>query len=425
MKKSLILFLLGFTLVAHAQDTLKIMHYNLLNYGNYTSYCTSGNNNHETKDAWINTIISHELPDIFTVNEISNYDFYQNRILNSVLNSNGRTYYRKGNISNIAGSDIVNMLYYNSDKLVLKSYEVVQFSVRDIDLFTLYCKSPALEQGDTVYLHCLVAHLKAGSGDSDAEQRAEMTSNAIAYLKNHNQAGNFLIMGDFNTYTSSEACYQNLINLSAGDFRFFDPVNKPGDWNNNSSFASWHTQSVTNYSNGCQSTGGMDDRFDHIMATTQLINGSLGLKYIQDSYHAVGQDGRHYNKSITDSPANTTVPANVLTALFSNSDHLPVRLNLSITTGGPGGITEQSTFRNTGIYLVDQDQARLFITAEIAETVTISVFSITGQLIQSENVQLNRGRNEIKLDISGLTNGVYLVRLSDLQGRMASIKLVK
>ena len=199
----------------------------------------------------------------------------------------------------------------------------------------------------------------------------------------------------------------------------------PGDWNNNYSFASVHTQSVTNYSNGCQSTGGMDDRFDHIMATTQLINGSMGLKYVQDSYHAVGQDGKHYNKSITDSPANTTVPANVLTALFNNSDHLPVRLDLSITAGGPGGITEQSTFRNAGIYLVDQQEARLFITAEFAQTVTISVFSITGQLIQTENAEVERGRNEIKLDAGGLKRGVYLVRLSDSQGRTASIKLVK
>ncbi|MHC1775279.1 MAG: T9SS type A sorting domain-containing protein [Lentimicrobium sp.] len=425
MKKSLILFLLGFTLVAHSQDTLKIMHYNLLNYGNYTSYCTSGNNNHETKDAWINTIVSHELPDILTVNEISSYDFYQNRILNSVLNTNGRTYYRKGTISNIAGSDIVNMLYYNSDKLVLKSYEVVQYSLRDIDLFTLYCKSPALEQGDTIFLNCLVAHLKAGSEASDESLRAEMTFNAITYLKNHKQAGNYLIMGDFNTYTSAETCYQNLTSSSSGNFRFFDPVNKPGDWNNNFSFAAWHTQSVTISSNGCQSTGGMDDRFDHIMATAQLINGSMGLKYVQDSYHAVGQDGRHYNKSITDFPANTLVPANVLTALFNNSDHLPVRLDLIYAAGGPGGVNGQAFYHNTGVYLTDQEHARVFVSAASETRILISVVSMTGQVVQTENAQLNRGRNEIGLDINRLPNGVYVIRLSDSQGRTASIKLVK
>ncbi len=425
MKRYLILLLLGIALFARSQDTLKIMHYNLLNYGNYTSYCTSGNNNHETKDGWINTIVSYELPDVLTVNEISSYDFYQNRILNSVLNTNGRTNYRKGNISNIAGSDIVNMLYYNSDKLVLKSYEVVQYSLRDIDLFTLYCKSPALEQGDTIFLNCLVAHLKAGSEASDESLRAEMISNAITYLKNHRQAGNYLIMGDFNTYTSSETCYQNLISLSAGNFRFFDPVNKPGDWNNNSSFASWHTQSVTGSSNGCQATGGMDDRFDHIMATTQIINGSQGLKYLQGSYHATAQDGKHYNKSITDFPANTLVPASVLTALFNNSDHLPVRLDLIYAAGGPGAVAGQAFYHNAGVFLTDQENARIFVSAASETGIFISVVSITGQIVQTGNAHLNSGRNEIGLDISGLSKGVYVIRLSDSQGRMATIKLVK
>jgi endonuclease/exonuclease/phosphatase family metal-dependent hydrolase len=425
MRNFFTLLLLGFTFVAQSQDTLKIMHYNLLNYGNYTSYCTSANNNHENKDGWINTIISHELPDIFTVNEISNYEFYHNRILNSVLNTDGRTWYRRGTIANLAGSGIVNMLYYNSDKLILKSYEVVQSSTRDIDLFTLYCKTPALEQGDTVYLNCIVAHLKAGSSGSDATQRAVMTSNTISYLKSRKNADNYLIMGDFNTYTSSEICYQNLISLSAGDFRFFDPVNKPGNWSNSSSFAQWHTQSVTGNSNGCQASGGLDDRFDHIMTTAQMINGSMGLKYIQDSYHAVGQDGKHFNKSITDSPLNTSVPADVLTALFNNSDHLPVRLDLILTATGPGSIREQSVFRNTGIYMVNQDLARLFITTESETQAMVSVISITGQLLKTEISRVSRGRNEINLDISGLTKGVYVIRLADSAGRTATIKLVK
>lgn len=425
MKNILILILFVCTLAAHSQDTLKIMHYNLLNYGNYTNYCSSANNSHETKDAWINTIISHELPDIFTVNEISNDDYYHNRILNSVMNTNGRTWYRRGTISNIAGSELVNMLYYNSDKLILKSYEVVQSSTRDIDLFTLCCITPALEQGDTVWLNCIVAHLKAGNSGSDATLRAVMTSNTISYLKSRKNAGNFLIMGDFNTYTSSETCYQNLISLNADDFRFFDPVNKPGNWNNGSAFAAWHTQSVTLNSNGCQASGGMDDRFDHIMTTAQIINGSLGLKYIQGSYHAVGQDGKHFNKSITDSPDNTSVPADVLTALSTNSDHLPVRLDLILTATGPGGIRDQSVFRNAGIYLVDQDLARLFITTESETQATVSVFSITGQLLKTETRQVSKGWNEINLDISQLSRGVYLIRLTDSAGRMASIKLVK
>lgn len=425
MKKLITLILLNVSFSAMSQDTLKIMQYNLLNYGNYTSYCTSGNNNHEAKDAWITTIINHELPDILTVNEISSYEYYHNRILNQDLNTEGRTWYKRGTINNIAGSDIVNMIYYNSDKLVLKSHEVVQYFVRDIDLFTFYCKTPDLEKGDTVFLNCMLAHLKAGSYDSDAAERADMTANTISYLKVHKQAGNYLFMGDLNTYTSDEVCFQNLTSTYAGNFRFYDPVNEPGDWHNNSQFSDWHTQSVTTSSAGCQATGGMDDRFDHILATSQLINGTQGLKYIPGSFHVLAQDGRHFNKSITDYPANTLVPADELTALFSNSDHLPVRMDLLLTSSGPGGIATQDLYRNGGILVEDTRHARLFITALNENTSRVSVIGLTGSELQAEDFHLTKGKNELLLDIGKLKRGVYLVRISDSQGRMATLKMVK
>ncbi|NTW26533.1 MAG: T9SS type A sorting domain-containing protein, partial [Lentimicrobium sp.] len=315
--------------------------------------------------------------------------------------------------------------FYNSNKLELKSYEVVQSTTRDIDLFTLYYKSSALTQGDTIFIHCLVAHLKAGNTGADATTRAAMTANMISYLQSNKEPGNYLFMGDLNTYTSEELCYQHVTDITAADFRFFDPIAKPGDWNNSSTYAAWHTQSVTTSSNGCQSSGGMDDRFDHILATAQIINGSMGLKYIDNSYQAVGQDGRHFNKSLTDSPINTSVPAEVLTALFNNSDHLPVRLKLEVNAGSAGGINNQAIFRNAGIYLVSQEMAHLFVTSENELPVRVSVISLTGQLVKSENMNLNRGRNEMPLDIRNLKKGVYIIRIADSLGRMASIKLVK
>jgi hypothetical protein len=36
-----------------AQDTIKIMQYNLLNYGNTTSWCTTENNNMNDKDIYL------------------------------------------------------------------------------------------------------------------------------------------------------------------------------------------------------------------------------------------------------------------------------------------------------------------------------------------------------------------------------------
>ncbi|MFH1119905.1 MAG: T9SS type A sorting domain-containing protein [Bacteroidota bacterium] len=425
MKKLLTLFLITPALIAHSQDTLKIMHYNLLNYGNYTSYCTTENNNHEEKDGYIRTIIAHELPDIFTVNEISNYEYYHNRILTNVLNTDGRDYYMKGPVSNTALSDLVNMFYYNSEKIVLMSHVVVQHVLRDIDLYRLYYKTPETARGDTVFLNCIVAHLKAGNSDSDESERAEMTANAMEFLAGHAQPGNYLFMGDLNTYSSYEDCYQNLTGASANDFRFFDPVNLAGHWNNNGNFASVHTQSVTDNSTSCQAGGGCDDRFDHILATRQLMNGTMGLSYITGSYRAVGQDGAHFNASITDAPSNTAVPANVLNALYNNSDHLPVRLDLKLTSGGIGGVAEQAWLSQTGVSLHSPEFALVFVTSPSETKVELSVVSITGQVILKEYCLLHIGRNEINLRITGIPPGVYMIRLRDSQGRMASLKMVK
>ena len=75
MKKNkifIILFLLlGFHLSASAQtETLKVMQYNLLNYGNNTSYCTQSNNNINDKNGYIRTILTAYYPDVLTVCEM-------------------------------------------------------------------------------------------------------------------------------------------------------------------------------------------------------------------------------------------------------------------------------------------------------------------------------------------------------------------
>ena len=49
--------LMGFSLSAQP-DTLKVMQYNLLNYGNNTSYCNATNNNISNKDSYIRTILT-------------------------------------------------------------------------------------------------------------------------------------------------------------------------------------------------------------------------------------------------------------------------------------------------------------------------------------------------------------------------------
>ena len=111
MKKIILIIALSLLyLIVYSQDTIKVMSYNLLNYGNYTSYCTTSNNNVSEKNEYLKTIIDYALPDILGVVEISPEDTYIDGLKNNVLNQNGRNYYAKAPKSNYSGSSIINML---------------------------------------------------------------------------------------------------------------------------------------------------------------------------------------------------------------------------------------------------------------------------------------------------------------------------
>ncbi|MFN9939448.1 MAG: hypothetical protein ACK56I_08225, partial [bacterium] len=109
-----------------------------------------------------------------------------------------------------------------------------------------------------------------------------------------------------------------------GQAQFVDFINREGDWSNNSNFADVHTQSPRTASFDLGVTGGMDDRFDFILGTRFVRDGSYGLQYIEDSYHTPGNDGAHFNTSILANPPNTSAPDSIIQALHDLADHLPV-----------------------------------------------------------------------------------------------------
>ena len=418
--------LCAFYLQLQAQDTLTVMQYNMLHYGNYTSYCTAANNNHEDKDVYLRTILNYVNPDIFTVNEMSEYEFYHGRILTQVLNTNGKDYYKKAGISNIAGGYIVNGLFYDSRKLALYSQYVAQSYIRDINVYKLYYKHPSLEHGDTTFINCIVAHFKSSQGTDNEEKRATMVNNTMNWLKNNMTPGNFLFMGDFNVYKSSEPAYQHLISPLPENqaFTFYDPIDQPGDWHNNGYFANLHTQSVSASGTGCLASGGMDDRFDFILASEKVIQGTANVRYINETYKALGQDGLHFNKSITDSPQNNTVPTDVLNALATNSDHLPVVMKLLMRTG-PTGIQDRLSSILTAEIRYSGNEHYLHINSGKDQQIQTSIISLTGSVISDEIFHLSYGNNTLKLPTGQLTRGLYLLRVSDANGGNLTLKLVR
>ena len=425
MKKP-VFFLLGLLLsfVGQAQDTITLLQYNLLNYGNYTSYCTSNNNNLNNKDGYIKTIVHYINPDIFTVNEMSESPSMHQRLLDNALNTGMTNFYQKANFIKVANSYLVNMLYYNANKLRLSSHVIAQSYIRDIDIYRLYYYSNDLGQGDTVFINCIVAHLKAGSGTNNSNKRKIMAQNLMNYIAAH-YAENYLLMGDFNVYTDEEPAFVQFIYNSNTDIRFNDPINRMGPWNNNSQFADVHTQSTHSSSSGCAASGGMDDRFDYILLSNDVKNATHKVAYLQGTYHAVGQDGNHFNKSINASPPNTSVPADVLNALYNNSDHLPVTLKLKIEK--TLGMNEWKNTAFSNIQFVNPVRNSLKITVKTLKDspLIIQIISLTGNIISDNEWMVTKGSNTLEIPVSSLSKGLYILKFSDTKGNQVVKKMIK
>ncbi len=425
MKKLLVLYLaLGAFLNANSQrsDTLSLMVYNLLYYGEYTSFCTTSNNNVVDKDDYLKTIIDHTVPDVFMVNELGSTTTYADRILLNCLNQNGRGYYQRANSSGNSFSNLVNMLYYNADKLVYYSQDEIHESItgsnltRYIDIYTLYYKDEFLaNHQDTVFVTFIVAHLNA----SDASKRRVETEAIMAYLDDNNIRGNLILAGDLNVKSSSDTEFQNLVSHSNTSVVFRDPVNQLGNWNNSSTYASVHTQS-THTSGQCYSGGGMDDRFDFMLVNDWVINDSGRVKYVDGTYKALGQDGGRLNGTLL-SPANSSEPSDVLDALYDMSDHLPVlmdiRFDLPKNTGLGTEIAEQPLKISNP---VDREMTLIWPNGSGVEF-EVNIYNLQGQQVYS--AWLLGEQNNINL--SDLSAGTYLIQTLNKKGQFQSKKIIK
>ncbi len=319
------LFFVLFTTLAFAQssDTIGILSYNLLNFPNGRNDCGT-NVNIPSRHDTLRKILHYVKPDIFVACEIQT-KAGADSILTRSLNVNGVTNYKKANYipNTSSGNALNNMLYYNDNKLTLLWQDVIQTSVRDISHYVLYVKDPNLANHlDTIFYEVYMCHLKAGSSTADQTQRNAESQALRAYMDARPPNRNHIVCGDLNVYRSTEACYQT---LTTGGIRpVKDPINMPGTWTSNSSFAAIHTQSTrTSGSMDCGSTGGMDDRFDQILVTDNVLAGTNSVKFLTGSYKAIGNDGNHYNQAIN-AGSNSMYPDSVVRAVFYTSDHLPV-----------------------------------------------------------------------------------------------------
>lgn len=403
----LLILLVLFGIKVFGQDTLSIMAYNLLNYN------AGGANFARYYD--LRTIINYTKPDVVVACEIEDVTAAQ-LLLDSAFNKAGvGTYTRSALVYNNNGTNSINMLFYKSSKIKLKSQLSIATTLRDIAQYRVY---KSFAPGDTVYLYLHMAHLKAGnsltSTPPDEVQRLnEVTSfcNAIATLP---QNSNMLFCGDLNLKSNTEAAYNKLISTCTHTFN--DPLQQEGFWNNNIVYKDIHTQSTRSSLNtGCctGSTGGLDDRFDLILMNNTIKNNGNKLAYLNNSYKAIGNDGNHFNLDLLNG-VNTSVPANVNQSLFNMSDHLPV---VSKFVFYPTPQSIKRNIINTTIKLSCIYQNGFYsanIDSEIDEWFDLKLNDVTGRNLITKKIFIQKGKNIIPLSTSEFSTGFYTLQISNV-----------
>lgn len=375
---------------AYSQDTLTVMAYNVLNYPS----------SNPTKAVTLKPIIKHVQPDIFMINELES-SVGATTILTDALNVDGVTNYQRCTF--FPGPDTNNMLYYNSDKLVLYSQHEIPTALRNISEYVLYYKAPVMTAlTDTVFIYCYSAHLKASSGVTNEQKRNQEVSLFKNYLDSRSNLENVIFGGDFNLYGSSEPAYNTILN--GGSVRLYDPISSPGNWNNNSSFASIHTQSTRSGTIGDGgSYGGMDDRFDFIFFNNQIQTGAQGLTYIPGSYEAIGNDGNHFNQSIN-AGTNNAAPNNVIDALYYMSDHLPVVLKVSVPVNvGVKELTSSAEWK--GFFT---NGTFNFSSSKFEDKIAVSIYDVLGKVVATK---MELKTQTFQFNLNQLNSGIYFVKV--------------
>lgn len=394
---------------ATAQDTLRIMTYNILNF--------SGSSSDRLDE--LRMIVSSVRPDILVNQEVIDQAAVNN-ILNQVLHQLD-TDWQAANFVN--GPDTDNACFYMSSRVSLVSQRQISTSLRDFSEYVF--SSQAMPDEDFLIYS---GHLKASSGPDNEERRraeAEVLRNELNELP---AGSHFMFVGDFNLYSSFEPAYQLLLALGDNpNGRLLDPINRPGAWSNSVSFADIHTQSPRTQSFGGGSTGGMDDRFDFILASAAWMDTS-GSYVIPSSYHAYGNDGLHFNDAINDG-ANQAVPDSVADALHNCADHLPVVADVvlrpTVTPVSPH-LPVANSHMMISCY---PNPFNSRISIEISPSTQfgeLKFFDVLGRLVSGEEVAPTAGMQIRKYDFASLSSGVYFaVLLRGSESATAKIVLQK
>ncbi len=411
MKKKLLVFLVAMLLAypnVSAQETFKVMFYNLLNYP--LEDAVPG------REQDLAFILADYQPDLFLVCELNNITGANNvlNITRTAINPNFEMATYVSNTSDdVFGdqNDLQNLLYYNSSKFSIQEEIIVQTDLRDFNVYKI--RLDTVDQDtNPLDMYIVVCHLKASSGTVNAQRRFEMVTELVAYLDTLPADANVLLGGDLNLYTASEAAFQELLSAN-NNITFVDPPNRVGSWSNNTNYIDVFTQSTRTQTGFGGTTGGFDDRFDFILTSENMLS-NADITYVSDSFQVYGNNALTacYNSAINTAncgSSNSEFSFEIRDALHNFSDHLPVTLSLEADVTLSNSNFEASKKITLESTLIDSE-LNIFINSPEYLNQPLNIYNQLGQLVKK--IQTNSLQKQT-FNISNLSNGIYYVGFSD------------
>lgn len=403
MMKKLLFALFALTSVlSFSQETINTMFYNIFRFPS---------SNPANREFILRDILDEYQPDLFMVCELETEvgaDLILNTSLQNFPNFQRAVYHKN---TSSTSDFIQNMVFFNTKKLALISQQIHPTNYRDINQYTFKLNTVESET-EPIYLEVFVTHLKSSTGTANQQARLGMVEVFTQALEALDPNSYVLFAGDFNIYTSSEPAYQKILSLDNA-IQMVDPINTPGSWNNNANFTHVHTQSTRLSNSGFGSganagaSGGMDDRFDFIMMSNNF-NTSSEFYYVEDTYKAYGNNGNCFDKSINSEDCSGEYSFELRDNLYWMSDHTPVVMQFETTQtflSKPVYVQKPMMWFNSPNY--GSSYIELGINPQQLNSENIYIYNLLGQKIRSITI----GEQEnILLDISGLSNGMYLIK---------------
>ncbi len=343
-------FLFGLLAMPPTATAVKIVTYNVLNYRGQV-----GDDCDREREENLQYVLESIDADIVCAQEISGatgYGNFKTRVLDIALPGA----YTSAPFTN--GYDSDNALYYKASAITFEYHTAIPTDLRDWSYYRV--RMAGSSSGDeSSKLHIFISHLKAGRTTTDKNRRETEADDYRTWAEaNLPDGAHVICCGDFNLTGSSEAAWTRFTEYRYPNRgRLTDPAGRVGEWEYNSNYSDVHTQAPQT-STSCSAAipsctflgGGMDDRFDFLLTSLNLVDGT-GMDYVPGTYKAFGNDGNHYDDAINDSP---TIPEEaefpgIADALTCASDHLPVVMEID---GTPPQINSPSPV-NFGTAIVD------------------------------------------------------------------------